>query len=147
VEVVFVRHTHEAKEVDEDTFFTSRETGGTLVSSALETAAQIIAERFPVDQWNIYIAQASDGDNMSSDRNRVLTSMNESLLPASQYFAYLEVSDPVTHSWEESQSTSELWQTYESLLGPTVPLAMRRANSANQIFGVFHELFARVGVS
>ena len=147
VEVVFIRHTHEAKEVDEDTFFTSRETGGTVVSSALEAAAGIIAERYPVDQWNIYIAQASDGDNMSSDRDRVFTAMTGDLLPASQYFAYLEVSDPSGHSWEDQQGETELWRTYQTLLGPEVPLAMRQANSASQIFAVFHELFAREGVS
>jgi len=146
VDVIFIRHTHEAKEVDEDTFFTSRETGGTVVSSALVAADGIIAERYPVDSWNIYVAQASDGDNLSLDRDRVLAAMSAKLLPACQYFAYLEVGDPPDHSWEDRQGASELWKTYESLLAPTVPLAMRRANSANEIFGVFQELFARSGV-
>ncbi|MTJ81379.1 MAG: YeaH/YhbH family protein [Telmatospirillum sp.] len=147
VEVVFIRHTHEAKEVDEDTFFTSRETGGTVVSSALETASRIMTERFPVDSWNIYIAQASDGDNLSSDANRVLAEMTNRLLPACQYFAYLEVGDPPSDNWEDRSGPSELWRTYESLLAETVPLAMRRANTASEIFGVFRELFARNGVS
>jgi uncharacterized sporulation protein YeaH/YhbH (DUF444 family) len=147
VGIVFVRHTHEAKEVDEDTFFSSRETGGTLVSSALETAEKIIADRYPVDQWNIYIAQASDGDNLTSDRDRVLAAMNDGLLPACQYFAYLEVGDPAAGSWEGSQGASELWRTYETLRGSEVPLAMRRASSAGEIFGVFHELFSRGDVA
>ncbi len=147
VDVVFIRHTDEAKEVDEDTFFTSRETGGTVVSSALEAAGRIIDERYPIDNWNIYVAQASDGDNLSSDRNRVLAAMNAKLLPACQYFAYLEVDDPPANSWEERPGSSELWRTYEALPGSVVPLAMRRANSATQIFGVFHELFSRSGVS
>ncbi|MEY3552407.1 MAG: hypothetical protein RL735_755, partial [Pseudomonadota bacterium] len=67
VELVFIRHTDEAKEVDEKTFFESRETGGTRVSSALEEALKIVGERYPVGDWNIYIAQASDGDNESGD--------------------------------------------------------------------------------
>lgn len=147
VDIVFIRHTHEAKEVDEDTFFTSRETGGTLVSSALEAASKIIAERYPVDSWNIYIAQASDGDNMSSDRDRVLSAMTGTLLPACQYFAYLEVSDPPSEDHGGFQDISDLWRTYQTLLGPEIPLAMRRANSAGEIFGVFHELFSRSGIN
>ncbi|PKU24543.1 YeaH/YhbH family protein [Telmatospirillum siberiense] len=147
VDIVFIRHTHEAKEVDEDTFFTSRETGGTLVSSALDAASRIIAERYPIDGWNIYIAQASDGDNMSSDRDRVLSAMTASLLPACQYFAYLEVSDPPSEDHGGFQDISDLWRTYETLLGSSVPLAMRRANSAGEIFGVFHELFSRSGIN
>ncbi len=146
VDVVFIRHTHEAKEVDEDTFFTSRETGGTLVSSALEAASRIIAERYPVDNWNIYVAQASDGDNMSSDRDRVLAAMTGRLLPACQYFAYLEVGDAPADD-QSFQDTSDLWRTYEVLLGEAVPLAMRKANSPSEIFGVFHELFSRSGVN
>lgn len=145
VDIVFIRHTHEAKEVDEDTFFTSRETGGTLVSSALEAASRIIVERYPVESWNIYLAQASDGDNMSTDRDRVLSAMTTSLLPACQYFAYLEVSDPPGADHGGFQDISDLWRTYETLLGPDVPLAMRRAGSAGEIFGVFHELFSRSG--
>jgi hypothetical protein len=147
VDVVFIRHTHEAKEVDEETFFTSRETGGTVVSSALEAATGIITERYPVESWNIYLAQASDGDNLSTDGHRVLAEMTTHLLPACQYFAYLEVGDPPSEHWEEHPIASELWRTYEGLLGPTVPLAMRRVNSASEIFGVFHELFARSGVN
>jgi len=147
VQVVFIRHTHEAKEVDEETFFTSRETGGTIVSTALEEAHRIIAERFPIDAWNIYIAQASDGDNMSSDRDHVLAVMRARLLPACQYFAYLEVGDEPDAGSPGEYTDSELWRTYQGLCGPTVPLALRRAGSAGQIFGVFHDLFAREGVA
>ena len=70
VDVVFIRHTHEAQEVDEETFFYSRETGGTVVSTALEEMRQIVADRYPPADWNIYAAQASDGDNTSGDSQR-----------------------------------------------------------------------------
>jgi hypothetical protein len=143
VDIVFVRHTHEAKEVDEDTFFRSRETGGTVVSSALTTADQIITERYPINSWNIYIAQASDGDNTVSDRRRVVEAMSEHLLPVCQYFAYLEVGDPPGDLADQDQDITELWRTYEELLKPGIPLAMRRAKMASEIFGVFHDLFAR----
>jgi len=143
VEVVFIRHTHEAQEVDEETFFRSRETGGTVVSSALDTAARIIADRFPLDSWNIYVAQASDGDNMTSDRARVVDAMNRQLLPASQYFAYLEVSDPPDDPAETNTTETELWHVYDRLRQPGAPLAMRRAAQAKDVFAVFHDLFAR----
>ncbi|GAK87866.1 hypothetical protein JCM19238_5476 [Vibrio ponticus] len=63
VEVVFIRHHTQAKEVDEHEFFYSQETGGTIVSSALKLMNEIVSDRYPVGQWNIYAAQASDGDN------------------------------------------------------------------------------------
>ncbi len=147
VDIVFIRHTHEAQEVDEETFFRSRETGGTVVSSALQVAIDIIDERYPVDAWNIYIAQASDGDNLTSDRGRVIDAMSNRLLQACQYFAYLEVDDPPADVWEGRSSSSELWRTYQELQRPGTPLALRRATAAAQIFGVFHELFSRDAVS
>ena len=92
VEVVFIRHTHEAEEVDEETFFHSRETGGTVVSTALEEMKRVVAERYPPDDWNIYAAQASDGDN-TLERQRPTTAalLRDAILPLCQYFAYLEV--------------------------------------------------------
>src|SRR5262249_60249806 len=91
VDVVFVRHTHEAQEVDEQTFFYSRETGGTVVSTALFKMAEIVADRYPVSEWNIYAAQASDGDNTSSDNAVVLAQRRDAILPICQYYAYVEV--------------------------------------------------------
>jgi uncharacterized sporulation protein YeaH/YhbH (DUF444 family) len=135
VEVVFIRHTDEAKEVDEKTFFESRETGGTRVSSALQEALKIIEERYPVADWNIYIAQASDGDNENGDNDRATALMRDGLLPLSQYYAYLEVDEP--HS---DTPTSSLWKTYDNLEpGP----AMRRVTTRQEIYPVFRELFRR----
>ena len=147
VEIVFIRHTHEAQEVDEDTFFGSRGTGGTVVSTALNAAIAIIKDRYPLDAWNIYLAQASDGDNLASDGAQVAAVMTTSLLSACQYFAYLEVDDPPGQFSEGGRSASTLWRSYESLLGPEVPLAMRRATQAAEIFAVFRDLFARETVA
>jgi uncharacterized sporulation protein YeaH/YhbH (DUF444 family) len=135
VEVVFIRHTDEAKEVDEKTFFESRETGGTRVSSALQEALKIIEERYPIADWNIYIAQASDGDNETGDNDKATALMRDGLLPLSQYYAYLEVDEP--HS---DTPTSSLWKTYDRLdPGP----AMRRVTTRQEIYPVFRELFRR----
>src|SRR5260370_24148397 len=91
VAVVFTRHTSTAEEVDEETFFYSRETGGTVVSSALEKMLQIARERYPLEAWNVYAAQASDGDNYGADSGHCVELLGGEVLPLCQYFAYIEV--------------------------------------------------------
>ena len=67
VDVVYIRHHTQAKEVDEHEFFYSQETGGTIVSSALKLMDEVVQARYDPAQWNIYAAQASDGDNWADD--------------------------------------------------------------------------------
>ena len=146
VEIVFIRHTHEAEEVDEDTFFHSAETGGTVVSSALEEMVRIAKLRFPMEDWNIYAAQASDGDNSASDTVRSATLLRQGVLPLCQYFAYLEVG-------RESEATqmgfiprsTELWRTYEAIAEGGQRFAMCKVNHRNEIYPVFRRLFERKG--
>src|SRR4051812_24485419 len=76
-DVVFIRHTHEAHEVDEDTFFHSTQSGGTVVSTALEEMRRVILERYPSQEWNIYAAQASDGDNSGDDSARCVAMLDK----------------------------------------------------------------------
>ncbi len=97
VDVVFIRHTHQAQEVDEDTFFHSPETGGTVVSTALEEMQRVIDERYSPDSWNIYAAQASDGDNTASDNDKTASLLINGILPVCQYYAYLEVGRDSEH--------------------------------------------------
>lgn len=134
VEVVFVRHTDEAREVDEQTFFHSRETGGTRVSTALVEMARIVGERYPLDSWNIYAAQASDGDNERGDNMQAVTLLRDVILPICQYFAYIEVSEP-----DHEAAMSSVWKIYENL-GEERP-AMRRVSTRQEIFPVFRDLF------
>src|SRR5690242_14688178 len=91
VEIVFIRHTDRAEEVDEQTFFYGPASGGTLVSSALQAMNDIVRERFNPSDWNIYAAQASDGDNSYSDGELAGMLLTEKILPVCQFFAYLEV--------------------------------------------------------
>ena len=143
VDVVFIRHTHEASEVDEQTFFYSRETGGTVVSTALFKMAEIVRNRYPVDQWNIYAAQASDGDNTSSDNAVVLAQLRDVILPICQYYAYVEVGmdDEDDHPGAGEPSTN-LWRAYRRV-SVDAPFAMRKAKHRRDIYPVFRELFAR----
>ncbi len=140
VDIVFIRHTHLAREVDEETFFMSRETGGTVVSTAFEEMLRVVAARYPRDQWNIYAAQASDGDNTAVDNAKVVSLLKQKILPLCQYFAYLEVRDQ-----DGREMTTDLWRTYEHLVKSGQPIAMRKVSERGQIFPVFHELFLRGG--
>jgi uncharacterized sporulation protein YeaH/YhbH (DUF444 family) len=143
VDVVFVRHTSVAKEVDEDTFFYSTETGGTVVSTALEEMLRIVRERYPLEAWNIYAAQASDGDNIDSDSGRCMSLLKEHILPITQYFAYVEVGAGSAGLYGSARPESVLWTSYRELAASHPNFAIMRVDDPAQIFPVFHELFAK----
>ncbi len=143
VEIVFIRHTHEAKEVDEETFFYSRETGGTVVSTALEEMVRIMQDRYPVNQWNIYAAQASDGDNLPMDNAKTVAMLKTVILPLCQYYAYLEVGRGEERTGGRVQPASSLWRAYELISSPKLPMAMRKVRDRREIYPVFRELFER----
>src|ERR1700726_4863224 len=139
VEIVFIRHTDRAEEVDEDTFFHGPASGGTLVSSALKEMHHIVRSRFRAADWNIYAAQASDGDNSHSDSEEVSRLLTGMILPVSQFFAYLEVGEANGSSFEMPDSA--LWTLYERLRSGGAPLSMRKVSDRSEIFPVFHDLF------
>jgi uncharacterized sporulation protein YeaH/YhbH (DUF444 family) len=144
VDVVFIRHTHRAEEVDEDTFFHSPETGGTVVSTALEEMMRVVTARYHPEDWNIYAAQASDGDNLGADNDKAAAILSSAILPICQYFAYLEVAaeDEPDVSFPHQRPTA-LWRTYRTLTGPDTPLTMRRVRKRTEIYPVFRELFEK----
>ncbi len=143
VEIVFIRHTDRAEEVDEDTFFHGPASGGTLVSSALHAMHDIVRSRFRPADWNIYAAQASDGDNMTSDSPVVAHLLTDMILPVCQFFAYLEVGEVANYTFDMPDSS--LWTLYERLRGEGAPLSMRKVSERSEIFPVFHDLFQRRG--
>jgi uncharacterized sporulation protein YeaH/YhbH (DUF444 family) len=146
VHVVFIRHTERAAEVDEETFFRSRETGGTLVSSALDVMLEVQEARYPRDRFNLYVAQASDGDNDALDRARVTMLMEERILPIVRYFAYVETGgERGVFPHNAGRRTSELWDTYEALAAASDAqhLAMRRLNDGAAVWTVLADLFAK----
>lgn len=143
VEVIYIRHHTQAKEVDEQEFFYSQETGGTIVSSALKLMQQIIADRFPSDEWNIYAAQASDGDNWADDSPTCSDILHNQLLPLVRYFAYIEITE------RQHQS---LWREYVQLTEVHPHFAIKHIKTVDDIYPVFRELFeqsvgAKKGVS
>jgi uncharacterized protein len=143
VELVFIRHTEAAEEVDEKTFFTDPRTGGTIVSSALEELIRIQHERYPASSWNIYAAQASDGDNYGGDTARAVGLLENDILPLVQHFAYIEVAP----SGAVIRGETDLWRGYEPLAGRSEQMAMRRVSDRREIFPVFRDLFGKRPVS
>ena len=136
VDLVFIRHTDEAKEVDEQTFFHGTESGGTKVSTVLHEMLRVVAARYPADQWNIYAAQASDGDNDPRDNLEVTGLLSGEVLEKCQYYAYLEVNEP-----GHGSTPSSLWRAYESIGQPN--LAQRSVTHREDIYPIFRELFSR----
>lgn len=134
IEVVFIRHHTQATEVDENDFFNSRESGGTVVSSALHLLHKIINERYTSADWNIYVAQASDGDNWDNDSVTCRELLAGKIMELVQYYAYVEITDG------EPQN---LWEEY-SQIPPLHPhFAMQKIESPADIYPVFRELFKK----
>lgn len=138
VDIVFIRHTTKAQEVDEETFFRATETGGTVISSALEEMMNVVRDRYPVDDWNIYAAQASDGHNFDDDMDHAMGLLRQEILPICQYYAYIEV-----YSNEHmSPFQSVVWSGYEQIDDTLKNFAMRRVSGPGDIYPVFRELFS-----
>lgn len=137
IELVFIRHHTQAQEVSEDEFFHATETGGTVVSSALLLMRDIIQARYPSSEWNIYGAQASDGDNWHQDSGRCRELLAASILPLVRYYAYVQV----------AETEQNLWQEYAQLPGAHHNFALRKVDSAQDIYPVFRDLFKKEGTS
>lgn len=131
IEIVFIRHHTQAAEVTEDEFFHSTESGGTVVSSALVLMEQIIRERYPTNEWNIYGAQASDGDNWTGDSTKARDMLVRNILPLCQYFAYVQV----------VKAQQNLWDEYATI--DKRNFAMKKVEEAAHIYPVFRELFKK----
>ena len=144
IDIVFIRHTHEAQEVDEETFFYSRETGGTVVSTALEEMLGVIRERYPTQEWNIYAAQASDGDNFSGDSERCVRLLSQQVMPLCQYYAYVEILDErEADIFKSTDNGTALWRAYQEAGRSWDNFQMKRIARPGDIYPVFRELFAK----
>jgi uncharacterized sporulation protein YeaH/YhbH (DUF444 family) len=132
-DVIFIRHHTQAAQVTEDEFFHATESGGTVVSSALTLMHEIIRARYTSSEWNIYGAQASDGDNWQQDSSKCRELLDNKLLPLCRYFAYVQVAD-------EDQN---LWEEYTRVRDANPHFAMQKIITPSQIFPVFRDLFKK----
>jgi uncharacterized sporulation protein YeaH/YhbH (DUF444 family) len=136
VEIVFIRHHSIAKEVDEEEFFYSKESGGTLISPALELKKKIIDERFPPSEWNIFGCQCSDGDNWGEDNHAAVDLLTSKILPITQYYAYIEID-------RRGGMDSDIWPAYEQVKAMTNNFEMAVVSDVSEIYPVFAGLFEK----
>jgi uncharacterized sporulation protein YeaH/YhbH (DUF444 family) len=134
IDVIYIRHHTQAKEVDEQEFFYSQETGGTIASSALELMIEIMAKRYNENEWNIYAAQASDGDNWADDSPRCQSLMQDMILPKIRYFSYIEITQRAHQS---------LWQQYAEISADNKKFSIEHIKTVEDIYPVFRTLFKK----
>ena len=134
VELVFIRHTDNAEEVDEHTFFNDRKTGGTIVLAALQLMHSIIEARYPSSDWNIYGAQASDGDAFGADPGKSRSMLEKELLPLCRYYAYIEVPGA-------GDRLSPLQAAYQQIADKR--FAMQEVHSRADVYPVLRQLFQK----
>lgn len=139
VDIVFVRHAEWAEECTEEVFFHGKESGGTVISTGYAKILEIIQARYKVDSWNIYIAQASDGDNFEYDNANMTQLLTQHMLPLVQYFAYIEIKSGMF----SEDKPSELYQVFEKICGTTKNLSIRIIKDYKEIFEVFRSLFKK----
>jgi hypothetical protein len=144
VDIVFIRHTHDAQEVDEQEFFYSRQSGGTIVSTALDKMLEIQKARYATADWNIYAAQASDGYTQSGDARHCVEMLNADIMPLCQYYAYIEILDErEMEVFASEDSGAELWRAYRTVAELWSNFATKRISKPADIFPVFRELFKK----
>lgn len=150
VDAVFIRHHIQAKEVDEEEFFTGRESGGTVVSSAFELAKDIMDERYSPSEWNIYFAQASDGDNWSDDNPKLLEMLQKDILPVTQFFSYIEVGEPrgisSASAWGGATGgyiSQQLFNVYEGIVKSNANMIKERVQKVSDVYPIFRKIFAK----
>jgi uncharacterized sporulation protein YeaH/YhbH (DUF444 family) len=136
VDIIFIQHHTEAKEVNEDKFFNSKENGGTMIKPALELANKIIGERYS-SNWNIYMCQASDGDVWDMSDAKSSAALLNTMLPSLQYMAYIEVSKSY------SKFKSDLWKAYKPVASANNNFTMKSIKEINEIWTVFKKLFEK----
>jgi uncharacterized protein len=131
VETVYIIHDAVAQEVDEHTFYHTRESGGTKISSAYDLCDKIITARYPADQWNVYAFHFSDGDNWGDDVPKCVELLNERLLPKVNLFGYGQVESPY--------GSGEFFEYIHEMLGERDNVVASRIPDREAILGSIKE--------
>ncbi|MBK9314077.1 MAG: sporulation protein YhbH [Acidobacteria bacterium] len=143
VEIVFISHHTDAKEVTEEQFFTQGESGGTVVSSAYKLALDIIAERYPPRDWNVYPFHFSDGDNYYSDNDDAVR-LADKLIETCNLFGYGEIGEEGMSSYRRSSGAllsifSDRLKNQERFIGV-------RIDDKEDVYPALKQFFGRRGV-
>lgn len=142
VDVIFISHTEEAKEVTEEEFFYGQRSGGTIVSSGLQMVKDIIDNRLDLNTSNVYIAQASDGDNWSGD-DKLAASLIEEILERVQYFAYIQTEELYRKESKEKWNVKDLMYMYKELESTHRNLRAEHVSDESQVYPVLRSLFEK----
>lgn len=148
VDMIFISHTETAVEMDEEEFFNTRISGGTIVSSALDLCSEIMHERL-IGKTNIYIAQVSDGDNTDTDNGTCAEILEDDILPNARYFAYVQVDNYHDSDMRSNPTLSSLihdkglWKSYQNVSDRNSKLQIKRVFEERDIYQVFRELFTK----
>ncbi|HEY3136017.1 MAG TPA: sporulation protein YhbH [Blastocatellia bacterium] len=142
VNIVFISHHTEAKEVSEQQFFTQGESGGTVVSSAYRLALDIIGERFPAKDWNIYPFHFSDGDNYYSDNDEAVKLADE-LITTCNLFGYGEIGEEGVSSYR--RSSGALLSIFKDRLKSQERFVGVRIDDKEDVYPALKEFFGKRG--
>lgn len=143
IELVFIHHTDTSKEVSEEEFFNTRESGGTMVSSALDLLKGMIPSRIDPSKTNVYVCQCSDGDNYSSDNSKCTSLLKNDLLGQVQYWAYIQIDREGSDVSDEAGRPDTLWRTYHDVGGEWPNLVSKHVCEDADIYPVFRKLFEK----
>lgn len=143
VQIVFISHHTEAKEVSEEAFFTQGESGGTVVSSAYKLALDLIAERFPPRDWNIYPFHFSDGDNYYSD-NEEAVRMADHLIETCNLFGYGEIGEEGAGGYR--RTSGALLSIFNDRLKNKDRFIGVRIDNKEEVYPALKEFFGKRGV-
>ncbi len=135
IDLVFIRHHTEAKEVDEQEFFNSQESGGTIVAPALRLCKKIMDERYSDHGWNKYVVECSDGDTWShTDALECASILREDILPNVQFMAYIEVA---------RDGMGDLWSAYTQVSKKANNFCIKQVRELSEIWTVFRSLWTK----
>lgn len=136
VELVFIRHTEDAEECDEETFFHDPKTGGTVVMSALRKMQDIIDKRYAQPGWTVFAAQASDGDSWGNDAAQCVQFLREHVLPRVRYYVYAQTLE------KAYDSNTPLWRAY-SQLREQANFDMAVVSARDEVYPALARLFSQ----
>lgn len=142
-DLVFIAHTDTAEEMSEEDFFTTRKSGGTVVSPAFELAHQIIKSRYDVQQTNIYLSYAGDGDNWDSDNANVITEIEEKgLLAKLRHAVYVQVGMSIAGTFSYGSGIS-LWNVMQSIAKGNPKMHAIKIGEDSGVFSAFRSVYAK----
>jgi uncharacterized sporulation protein YeaH/YhbH (DUF444 family) len=134
VETVYIIHDAAAQQVDEHTFYHTRESGGTKISSAYILADKILTAKYPVEEWNVYAFHFSDGDNWGDDVPHCLDILQKKLLPRVNLFGYGQVESPYG-SGEFYEYVHEMLGTRKNVVCSRIPDRQAILKSIKEFLG------------